>query len=102
MSSRVEWSIDPSMRPCSAPLTTIGNLPFRKLCVGYGADITCGEMGLATEFLGGNPSEWALTRRDPSEKKFGIQVAGARAQQVVPAAEAITDACPDVDFLGMS
>lgn len=39
-------------------------------------------MGLATEFLAGNPSEWALTRRDATEQCFGIQVAGARTQQV--------------------
>lgn len=57
-------------------------------------------MGLATEFLGGNPSEWALTRRDPTEKCFGVQLAGARTQQITPAAEAIADACPDLDFIG--
>lgn len=46
-----------------APLTTVGNLPFRRLCGDYGNDISCSEMGLAQEFLSGNSSEWSLVRR---------------------------------------
>lgn len=84
-----------------APLTTVGNLPFRRLCNTLGNDITCSEMGLSQEFLAGNGNEWSLTRRHPSEKLFGIQICGSRPQALVPAAEAIVKSC-DIDFLDVN
>lgn len=70
-----------------APLTTTGNLPFRRICATFGSDIHCGEMGLAASYMEGNKSEWSLARRWEGEKTFGIQLCGNKPDLLVPTAE---------------
>lgn len=72
------------MVPCKSDIQ-----PFRRLCVDYGATITCSEMALATPLVSGQSDDWALTRRHKSEKMFGVQIAGGYANRVVPAAEVL-------------
>lgn len=60
-------------------------------------------MGLATSFLQGSKEEWSLVRRHPSEKIFGVQVAGNKPQSLVPTAEAIAKECAgNIDFVDVN
>ncbi|KAN0060111.1 tRNA-dihydrouridine synthase 3 [Thecaphora frezii] len=86
-----------------APLTTTGNLPFRRICSNYGSDIHCGEMGLAESFLHGNASEWSLVRRWEGERIFGTQLCGGKPNLLIPVAEALKKEVGDgLDFVDLN
>lgn len=101
--------------PVLAPLTTQGNLPFRRLCVAQGAQVTYSEMAMSLPLIQGQKSEWALMRAHESEAsppayqpsdpvvkdydnakdyKFGAQIAANKPWQALKATEILTQLCP--------
>ena len=58
-----------------APMTKGSNLPYRRLCVELGGEITVSEMTLARRLKQKRNSEFALIRRFAGEPCFGVQLA---------------------------
>lgn len=92
--------LDFSGKTILAPLTTVGNLPYRRLCVKLGCDVTCGEMALGSSILEGKKSELALLRRHESEKFFGVQIAGGDVKEMTMLSEFVNEnvSCDFVDI----
>ncbi|KAF8063726.1 DUS3L [Scenedesmus sp. PABB004] len=63
-------------RTLLAPLTKGGNLPFRRLCVDFDAELrTMSEMAFARKLVKGDRVENARMYRAPNELCFGVQIA---------------------------
>lgn len=54
-----------------APLTRGGNVPFRRLCAAFGAEVTMSEMSFARMLLKGDVVEKARLRKADNEHCFG-------------------------------
>lgn len=109
--------------PVLAPLTTQGNLPFRRLCVSLGAQLTYSEMAMSLPLIQGQRSEWALMRAHESEStppafnaqgpivkdydntrdlKFGAQIAANKPWQALKTAEILTKLCPHLRLIDLN
>ena len=84
-----------------APLTTVGNLPFRRLCKTLGADITCSEMVLTDSLHKAVKSEWARLKRHSSESIYGVQICGSNVQHLSSTAEILAREF-DIDFIDLN
>jgi tRNA-dihydrouridine synthase 3 len=82
-----------------APMATGGNLPYRRLCKSYGAQLTCSEMVLAHKLVKGSRGEDPLMRQHADEDVFGIQIAGSKEAVMVQAAQmAVERGCDYLDL----
>lgn len=110
--------------PVLAPLTTQGNLPFRRLCVDFGAQLTYSEMAMTMPLIQGQKSEWALMKAHESEispprftqtgnsivqgydnskdLKFGAQVAANKPWQALKATEVLTNLVPHLRVVDLN
>ncbi|CAK7234492.1 tRNA-dihydrouridine synthase 3 [Sporothrix bragantina] len=113
--------------PTLAPLTTQGNLPFRRLCVELGCEVTYSEMALGVDMVAGKQPEWALMKAHASEinpprfspspnvsrntvvdydnsrdLKFGAQIAANQPWMAIKATEAMTRLLPHLRLVDMN
>ena len=71
-----------------APMSRGSNLPFRRLCAGFGAKAAMSEMVFAAALCKGSRRDLALMRKHPEEEFFGAQLLAAHPEEAVQAAKA--------------
>ena len=79
-----------------APMTKGSNLPYRRLCQELGARVTMSEMTVARRLKQKRRGEFALIRRAPEERFFGVQLAGNKPDEMAWAAELVASRGADL------
>ncbi|XP_044750763.1 tRNA-dihydrouridine(47) synthase [NAD(P)(+)]-like [Coccinella septempunctata] len=98
---REKQTIDWKGKIFLSPLTTVGNLPFRRICKEFGVDITCGEMAMCSSLLQGAPQEWALVKRHHTEDIFGVQLCANNPHVLTKCGQLLTKEI-DIDFIDLN
>ncbi|KAF2820379.1 tRNA-dihydrouridine(47) synthase [NAD(P)(+)] [Ophiobolus disseminans] len=109
--------------PVLAPLTTQGNLPYRRLCIDLGCQITWSEMAMGMPLIQGERGEWALMKAHESEIaaprfqskgtivqgydnatdfRFGAQIAANKPWLANKTVEVLTDNCPKLRAIDLN
>ncbi|OKP06248.1 tRNA-dihydrouridine(47) synthase [NAD(P)(+)] [Penicillium subrubescens] len=109
--------------PALAPLTTQGNLPFRRLCGDLGAQFTYSEMALSMPLIQGNKSEWTLIKGHESEMlpptitpgpnvvqgydnskdfRYGAQITANKPFQALKATEVLSKYTPNLRVIDLN
>ncbi|KAK7223689.1 hypothetical protein V2G26_011692 [Clonostachys chloroleuca] len=110
--------------PTLAPLTTQGNLPFRRLCIDLGAQLTYSEMAMGMPLIQGTKADWALLKAHKSELappkytpgksyvvenydnakdlRFGAQISASVPWVAVKSADALSRWCPHLRLIDLN
>ncbi|POS82530.1 hypothetical protein EPUL_005859, partial [Erysiphe pulchra] len=108
--------------PILAPLTTQGNLPFRRMCVDLGAQLTYSEMAMSIPLIQGQKAEWTLMKAHKNEitppkytsndsilgydnskdLKFGAQISASKPWQAIKAAEILSKLLPHIRVIDLN
>lgn len=78
-----------------APMDDISDLPFRKICKEWGADVVISEFVSAEAIIRLVPRSLQKMKFDEEERPFGIQIYGNSVESITKAAQIAQDFAPD-------
>lgn len=79
-----------------APMEDVTDMPFRRLCKGYGADLMYTEFVSADAIIRDVKSSMKKLDIDPAERPVGIQIYGREIEPMVEAAKIVEQSGPDI------